>query len=120
MYLSAHACKDGAIAFEKEATHTCFISLLASRTTGTRPVGVMAYIVDRGSRQELFRKISHSGLKVEAVSPGKSVDGRLIFDLIVGAQRDFYDVCILASGDRDYVPVVRTFAKPAKLRRSFP
>ena len=76
-------------------------------TAGTRPVGVMAYIVDRGSRQALFREINRSGLKVEAVSPGKSVDGRLIFDLIVGAQRDLYDVCVLASGDRDFVPVVQ-------------
>lgn len=84
-----------------------FSGLTKVLTSGTRPVGVMAYVVDRGSRQGLFREINRCGLKAEAVSPGKSVDGRLIFDLIVGAQRDLYDVGILASGDRDYVPVVQ-------------
>lgn len=84
-----------------------FAGLAKVLTDGTRPVGVMAYIVDIGSRQGLFRQMSRSGLKPEPVSPGKSVDGRLIFDLIVGAQRDMYDICILASGDRDYVPVVQ-------------
>ena len=51
--------------------------------------------------------MGRSGITVVPVSPGKSVDGRLIFDMIVGAQRDNYDVAILASGDRDYVPVVQ-------------
>ena len=84
-----------------------FAGLAKVLTQGTRPVGINAYVVDVGSRQGLFREIRRSGLKVEPVSPGKSVDGRLIFDLIVGAQRDLYDICILASGDRDYVPVVQ-------------
>ncbi len=83
-----------------------FPGLAKVLTEGTRPVGVMAYVADRGSRQELFREINRSGLKVEPVSPGKSVDGRLIFDMIVGAQRNIYDICILASGDRDYLPVM--------------
>ena len=84
-----------------------FAGLAKVLTSDTTPVGCAAYIADIGSRQELFRELDRSGLKVEAVSPGKSVDGRLIFDLIVGAYRDFYDVGILASGDRDYVRVVQ-------------
>lgn len=76
-------------------------------TNGTRNAGVFAYVVNKGSRQELFREIDRSGINVVAVSPGKSVDGRLIFDLIIGALSDSYDVCILASGDRDYVKVVQ-------------
>lgn len=84
-----------------------FASLAKLLTKGTRSVGVNAYIADRGSRQGLFREIDRSGLRVEAVSPGKSVDGRLIFDLIVGAQKDSYDIAILASGDRDYVRVLQ-------------
>ena len=84
-----------------------FSGLAKVLTDGTRPVGVMAYVVDRGSRQGLFREMNRSGLKAEPVSPGKSVDGRLIFDLIVGAQRNLYDIGILASGDRDYVPVLQ-------------
>jgi CxxC-x17-CxxC domain-containing protein len=84
-----------------------FAGLAKVLTEGTRPVGVNAYIVDKGNRQGLFREIDRNGLKAEPVSPGKSVDGRLIFDLIVGAQRDMYDVGILASGDRDYVRVLQ-------------
>lgn len=84
-----------------------FPGLARVLTTGTRSVGVNAYIADRGSRQDLFREIDRSGLRLEAVSPGKSVDGRLIFDLIVGAQKDSFDVGILASGDRDYVRVLQ-------------
>ncbi len=84
-----------------------FPGLAKVLTAGTRSVGVNAYIADRGSRQGLFREIDRSGLRVEAVSPGKSVDGRLIFDLIIGAQKDAYDIGILASGDRDYVRVLQ-------------
>jgi len=84
-----------------------FVGLAEVLTQGTRPVGINAYIADVGSRQGLFREIRRCGLKVEPVSPGKSVDGRLLFDLIVGAQRDLYDICVLASGDRDFVPVVQ-------------
>jgi CxxC-x17-CxxC domain-containing protein len=88
------------------STRINFAGLAAVLTSDTRSVGVMAYVANRGSRNELFREMDRSGLKVEAVSPGKSVDGRLIFDLLVNAQSNAYDVCILASGDRDYVPVV--------------
>jgi CxxC-x17-CxxC domain-containing protein len=76
-------------------------------TENTRNVGVHAYVADRGDRQELFREMGRIGITVIPVSPGKSVDGRLIFDMIVGAQRDNYDIAVLASGDRDYVPVVQ-------------
>jgi len=84
-----------------------FAGLARILTEGTRPVGVHAYAVDKGDRQDLFREIDRSGIRVIPVSPGKSIDGRLIFEMIVGAQKDDYDVCILASGDRDYVPVVQ-------------
>jgi CxxC-x17-CxxC domain-containing protein len=91
-----------------------FPGLISVLTRDTRHVGLNAYVADRGSRQELFREMNRSGLKAEPISPGKSVDGRLIFDMIVGAQRDFYDVCILASGDRDYVPVVQEIKRLKK------
>jgi CxxC-x17-CxxC domain-containing protein len=84
-----------------------FSGLVKVLTEGTRNVGVTAYVVNKGSRQDLFRELDHYGIKVEAVSPGKSVDGRLIFDLLQGAIRDSYDVGILASGDRDFVRVIQ-------------
>lgn len=91
-----------------------FVGLSKVLTDGTTNVGITAYVVNKGSRQDLFREIDHCGIKVEAVSPGKSVDGRLIFDLIVGALSDSYDICVLASGDRDYVRVVQ---KAKELRK---
>ena len=84
-----------------------FWGLVKVLTEKTRNVGVHAYAADRGDRQELFREMGRSGITVIPVSPGKSVDGRLIFDMIVGAQRDNYDIAILASGDLVYVPVVQ-------------
>lgn len=70
-------------------------------------VGVYGYVVNKGIRQGLFRKMEHHGIRVEAVSPSKSVDGRLIFGMLVGAQRNQYDVAILASGDKDYLRVMQ-------------
>jgi len=52
-----------------------FAGLAKVLTEGTRPVGVQAYVVNKGWRQELFREMDRSGLSVQAVSPGKSVDG---------------------------------------------
>jgi CxxC-x17-CxxC domain-containing protein len=79
-----------------------FSGLVKVLTKGLSNVGVFGYIVNRGFRQGLFREMEHHGIRVEAVSPGKSVDGRLIFGMLVGAQRDQYDVAVLASGDKDY------------------
>lgn len=85
-----------------------FSGLVRVLTQDTRNVGVIGYVVNKGQRQDLFREMDHYGITVEAVSPGKSVDGRLIFDLLNGAFRDEFDVAILASGDRDYVKVIST------------
>jgi len=51
------------------------------------------------------------GLDAVLVSPGKSVDGRLIFDVLVNAHDDTFDTAIIASGDRDYIPVVEQIKK---------
>lgn len=73
---------------------------------GTRSVGCNLYIVNKGNRQELFRYIESRGIQVIPVNPGKSIDGRLIFDLLIGAHRDDFDTAIIASGDKDFIPVI--------------
>jgi CxxC-x17-CxxC domain-containing protein len=84
-----------------------FSGIVKVLTDGTRNIGVTAYVVNKGNRNDFFREMDHYGITVEAVSPGKSVDGRLIFDLLNGAIKDEFDVAILASGDRDFVRVVQ-------------
>lgn len=83
-----------------------FLKLADVLLRNTRPVGCCVYVTDKGDRQGLFRLITKSGLSVIPVSPGKSVDGRLIFDMLIGAQKNDYDIAIIASGDRDYIPVI--------------
>lgn len=67
-------------------------------------VGCTVYLPDR--MKNLIPYIQRSGLRVQVVSPGKSVDGRLIFDLFVNTIRDTFDIAVIASGDRDYIPVI--------------
>ena len=62
----------------------------------------------------LLPYIQKSGLEVKVVSPGKSIDGRLIFDLLTNAYRDGFDVAVIASGDRDYIPVVEEVKRVGK------
>jgi len=69
-----------------------------------RCVGCIVYLPNKMS--SLLPKIQKSGLEVKVVSPQKSVDGRLIFDLLTNAHNDSFDTAVIASGDRDYIPVV--------------
>jgi len=71
---------------------------------GYRGVGCTVYLPHKMGN--LLPVIQKSGLNVTVVSPGKSVDGRLIFDLLINAYHDKFDVAIIAGGDRDYRPVI--------------
>lgn len=77
-----------------------------------RCVGCIVYLPSK--MNTLLGSIQKSGLEVKVVSPGKSVDGRLIFDLLTNAQRDGFDTAIIASGDRDYIPVVEEVKRMKK------
>ena len=72
--------------------------------TGCRGVGCTIYLPYK--MRGLLPHIQKSGLNVTVVSPSKSIDGRLIFDLLRNAHRDTFDIAIIASGDRDYRPVI--------------
>jgi uncharacterized protein (TIGR00288 family) len=69
-----------------------------------RCVGCTVYLPYK--MRTLLRSIQRSGLEVKVVSPGKSIDGRLIFDLLTNAYKDNFDTAVIASGDKDYVHVI--------------
>ena len=70
-----------------------------------RIVGCTVYLPNKIG--DLIKVIQRSGLEVQVVSPGKSIDGRLIFDLLTNTTIDNFDTAVIASGDRDYVPVIQ-------------
>jgi uncharacterized LabA/DUF88 family protein len=69
-----------------------------------RCVGCIVYLPNK--MKDLLAHIQRSGIEVKIVSPGKSIDGRLIFDLLAKAHANAFDTAVIASGDRDYIPVV--------------
>ena len=72
---------------------------------GHRAVGCTVYL--HSKMASLVHQIQKSGLEVQIISPNKSVDGRLIFDLLTNAHDNRFDIAIIASGDRDFVPVLQ-------------
>jgi uncharacterized protein (TIGR00288 family) len=79
---------------------------------GLSCVGCTVYLPYK--MQNLLKVIQRSGLKVEVVSPGKSVDGRLIFDLLTNTYNDKFDTAVIASGDKDYVHVIEEVKRKKK------
>jgi len=77
-----------------------------------RCVGCTVYLPYK--MQSLLRMIQKSGLAVKVVSPGKSIDGRLIFDLLRNAYNDNFDTAVIASGDKDYVHVIEEVKRMKK------
>lgn len=62
----------------------------------------------------LVRALRHQGFRVvaptdepEEVGPQKEADVLLATELLVQAHRDSYDVAIVVSGDRDFIPAIR-------------
>lgn len=84
--------------------HLNFIKLREILSGDLRCVGCLVYLPHK--MRDLVRSIQSAGLKPEIVSPNKSVDGRLIFDVLTNAYKDSFDVAVIASGDRDYIPVI--------------
>lgn len=79
----------------------------------TELVGCRLYGSDKHTLESFYAQLEKRGIKVERVAPSKSVDGRLMMHMLIGAYRDEFDVAILASGDRDYLTVIE------ELKRSF-
>jgi CxxC-x17-CxxC domain-containing protein len=80
-----------------------------------RHVGCILYLPFK--MRDLQGHIQKSGLEVKVVNPGKSIDGRLILDLVTGAWRNDFDIAVIASGDRDYIPVAESVKRMEKVVR---
>jgi uncharacterized protein (TIGR00288 family) len=89
-----------------------FIRLRQVLSKDFRCVGCLVYLPNK--MRDLVRSIQNAGLKPELVSPNKSVDGRLIFDVLTNAHNDSFDIAIIASGDRDYIPVIEEVKRMKK------
>lgn len=100
--------------------HLDFSKLRQVLSKDLRCVGCVIYLPHK--MRELVRVAQNAGLKVEIVTPGKSIDGRLIFDLLINAQKDNFDTAVIASGDRDYLSVIEEVKRMNKrvLIASFP
>ena len=91
-----------------------FQELMSILAGDQRPVGCNCYVPDREDRQAFYGQLERMGLHVNRVSPGKSVDGRLIFDMLDGAITNRYDIATLCSGDGDYIRVVERVKQMGK------
>ena len=107
-------------AFTRAAKLNLDIYLLAMQLTGTRQL-VGAYVFDtrrpfgvEDSARRLHDKLRYLGFRVlareafdESRLEQKEVDVALACEMIVHAFRDNYDVAILVSGDRDFIPAIQ-------------
>src|SRR3989442_11881217 len=91
-----------------------FVGLAEVVSADTNRVGLNVYAKDEQTRHNFFLQLEKLGFHVERVSPGKSVDGRLIFHMLLGAHNGEYDTAILLSGDRDYIHVVEAVKRMNK------
>jgi len=91
-----------------------FQELATILANNQKPVGCYCYVPDSPGRQRFYEQLERMGLHVVRVSPGKSVDGRLIFDVLVGAMDNTYDAATLCGGDRDYIQVVERVKRTQK------
>jgi uncharacterized LabA/DUF88 family protein len=73
---------------------------------GTELVGSRLYGSDKQTLEGFYAQLEKKGIRVERVAPSKSVDGRLMMQMLIGAYRGDFDIAILASGDRDYLTVI--------------
>lgn len=84
-------------------------------TESQRNVGVYAYVKEDDTREEFYQQLERRGIHIVRVSAGKSVDGRLIADMLVGLLQNDYDIVVLCGGDRDYVQVVEFLKRRGKV-----
>jgi uncharacterized LabA/DUF88 family protein len=83
-----------------------FEELVTLLCGGQKPVGCYCFVMEDPKRQAFYGQLERLGLHCERVSSGKSVDGRLIFHMLVNAIDNQYDIATLCAGDRDYIQVV--------------
>jgi uncharacterized LabA/DUF88 family protein len=84
-------------------------------TEKQRNVGTFAYVKEDDKREGFYEQLERRGIHIVRVSAGKSVDGRLIADMLVALLQNDYDIAVLCGGDRDYVQVVEFLKRRGKI-----
>lgn len=104
-----------AAAFTKGVNRVKLEALVQIVAEKERHVGCYAYVKEENTRESFYQRLERKGIHVVRVSAGKSVDGRLIADVLVGLLQDDYDIAVLCGGDRDYVQVVELLKRRGKI-----
>jgi uncharacterized LabA/DUF88 family protein len=101
-------------AYDKSGSRIKLESLVLLVSQNQRNVGSYAYVKEDNTREAFYQQLERRGIHIVRVSAGKSVDGRLIADMLVGLIQDDYDIAVLCGGDRDYVQVVELLKRRGK------
>lgn len=102
-------------AYDQGAPRIKLEALVLIVTESQRNVGSYAYVKEDDTREGFYQQLERKGVHIVRVSAGKSVDGRLIADMLVGLLQNDYDIAVLCGGDRDYVQVVEFLKRRGKL-----
>jgi len=102
-------------AHEKGAPRIKLDALVQIVTERHRNVGNHAYMIEDYTRENFYQQLERKGIHITRVSQGKSVDGRLIADMLIGLLQNDYDVAVLCGGDRDYIQVVELLKRRGKI-----
>jgi len=102
-------------AHDKGAPRVKLEALVPIVTDKHRNVGNYAYVKEENTREGFYQQLERKGIHIVRVSAGKSVDGRLIADMLVGLLQNDYDIAVLCGGDRDYIQVVELLKRRGKI-----
>ena len=71
-------------------------------------VAVYYYGSEKGSKQTRFAKVRNAfNFQLNQFRFEKQVDVALAVDMLDNAWRDLYDICVLISGDQDFIPAIK-------------
>ncbi len=102
-------------AFDLGAPRIKLDAMVPIVTEKQRNVGTRAYAKEDDTREGFYQQLERKGVHIVRVSAGKSVDGRLIADMLVALIQDDFDIAVLCGGDRDYVQVVEFLKRRGKI-----
>jgi len=102
-------------AHTKDAPRIKLEALVQIVTEKHRNVGNHAYVTEDNTREGFYQQLERRGVHITRVGAGKSIDGRLIADMLIGLLQDDYDIAVLCGGDRDYVQVVELLKRRGKI-----
>lgn len=102
-------------AYDRGAPRIKLEALVPIVSEGQRNVGTYAYVKEETTREAFYQQLERNGIHIVRVSAGKSVDGRLIADMLVGLLQNDYDIAVLCAGDRDYIQLVELLKRRGKV-----